>query len=349
MNAYFQLRIEMIRRTEQLLLTHQNIFQQDVRFQEVFGELQSRLAALELRIDALLDNSAPLGPRKNKLRDTIRQKASVLHDMIFLATEEVGDLTSMAALKGNKNYSSMGYTDLVERVQFLMRKAHALKTILDKYSSSAPMMAELTTALDAFQRAENNPKGTIVQNAIERKAIYMEIKNLAELIRGPIKTVVRTKATEDPDFFSLFKAYSRISGLAINGGTSKKEMSEEAETEEVATEAAAAGASETTAASTATEVTPEDAAAPAVATEAAATEAAAPATAEAGMPAATDASTPVATETSPPAASATEVASTEAKKAAEPTGKTTSGNKSAAKKAASTKTANGQAALAETS
>ena len=344
MNAYYQLRIEMIRRTEQLLLTHQNIFQQDVRFQEVFGELQSRLAALELRIDALLDNSAPLGPGKNKLRDTIRQKAAVLHDMIYHAAKEAGDLPLMGALKGNKNYTSLGYTDLVEHVQFLMRKAHALKTILDKYSSSAPMMAELTTALDAFQRAENNPKGTIVQNAIERKAIYMEIKNLADLIRGPIKTVVRTKATEDPDFFSLFKAYSRISGLAIKGGTSKKEMSEEAETEEVATEAAAAGASETTAASTATEVTAEDAAVPA-----AATEAAAPATAEAGMPAATDASTPVATETSPPAASAAEVASTEAKKAAEPTGKTTSGNKSAAKKAASTKTANGQAALAETS
>lgn len=342
MNAYYQLRIEMIRRTEQLLLTHQNIFQQDVRFQEVFGELQSRLAALELRIDALLDNSAPLGPGKNKLRDTIRQKAAVLHDMIYHAAKEAGDLPLMGALKGNKNYTSLGYTDLVEHVQFLMRKAHALKTILDKYSSSAPMMAELTTALDAFQRAENNPKGTIVQNAIERKAIYMEIKNLADLIRGPIKTVVRTKATEDPDFFSLFKAYSRISGLAIKGGTSKKEMSEEAETEEVATEAAAAGASETTAASTATEVTAEDAAVPA-------TEAAAPATAEAGMPAATDASTPVATETSPPAASAAEVASTEAKKAAEPTGKTTSGNKSAAKKAASTKTANGQAALAETS
>ena len=344
MNAYYQLRIEMIRRTEQLLLTHQNIFQQDVRFQEVFGELQSRLAALELRIDALLDNSAPLGPGKNKLRDTIRQKAAVLHDMIYHAAKEAGDLPLMGALKGNKNYTSLGYTDLVEHVQFLMRKAHALKTILDKYSSSAPMMAELTTALDAFQRAENNPKGTIVQNAIERKAIYMEIKNLADLIRGPIKTVVRTKATEDPDFFSLFKAYSRISGLAIKGGTSKKEMSEEAETEEVATEAAAAGASETTAASTATEVTAEDAAVPA-----AATEAAAPATAEAGMPAATDASTPVATETSPPAASAAEVASTEAKKAAEPTGKTTSGNKSAAKKAASTKTTNGQAALAETS
>lgn len=313
MNATMQLRIEMIRRTEQLLLAHLNIFDKDVRFQEVMGELQSRLAALELRIDALADSSAPLGPEKAKLRNTIIQNAMVLHEMIYHAAVESADLALVAALNNTKNYHSLGFTQLVERVQYLLRKATTIKATLDKYSS--PILAELTAALATYESTGTLPKATIAKNAVERKAIYAEISSLTRFVRGPIKTVVHTKAFVAPDFFTLFKAYSRVSGLSVHGGSTKKEAAEPTELEN----AAAEGRPETADVTTATEATPTEAT----------PEAAAP-TPAAAAPAANDA----------PA---------EPAKTAAPEVKATSVNKTAAKKAASAKTANGQALAAEAS
>ena len=264
MNATMQMRIEMIRRTEQLLLAHLNIFDKDVRFQEVMGELQSRLAALELRIDALADSSAPLGPEKAKLRNTIIQNAMVLHEMIYHAAVESADLALVAAFTNTKNYQSLGFTNLVERVQHLLRKANTMKATLDKYSSAAPIVAELNAALATYESTGTLPKGTIAKNAIERNAIYTEIRSLTLFVRGPIKTVVRSKSFEAPDFFTLFKAYSRISGLSVHGSSTKKEAAEPAEAEEVAAESQA----ETAEVTAATAVTPEAAAPAAAATPA---------------------------------------------------------------------------------
>lgn len=236
MNAYFQMRIEMIRRTEQLLLTHQNIFDKDVRFQELFAQLQSRLSALESRIDTLADNSAPLGPEKARLRALVVQKAVVLHEMIYHEAKETDKLGLMEVLSTHKAYANYGLSDLVERVQFLLRNTNAVKAELDKYSSSASLLSELNSALDALVSIGESPKGTIVKNAIERRAIYNEIAALTLFVRGAIRTVVRTKATDEPAFFALFKAYSRISGLSVYGSSSKKEVAVPTESEEASTD-----------------------------------------------------------------------------------------------------------------
>lgn len=230
------MRIEMIRRTEQLLLTHQNIFDKDVRFQELFAQLQSRLSTLESRIDTLADNSAPLGPEKARLRALVVQKAVVLHEMIYHEAKETDKLGLMEVLSTHKAYANYGLSDLVERVQFLLRNTNAVKAELDKYSSSASLLSELNSALDALVSIGESPKGTIVKNAIERRAIYHEIAALTLFVRGAIRTVVRTKATDEPAFFALFKAYSRISGLSVYGSSSKKEVAVPTESEEASTD-----------------------------------------------------------------------------------------------------------------
>jgi hypothetical protein len=217
MDVKIQKRLNMIRRVEELFSTNQTLFANDLRFQELYGQLQTRSINMEQMLDEWQRLNIPLGRLKQEKQLEFEEKLGLLSDMLKYALQELGDTESLTQLRNNRRrLCKLSTIKKVEYAELILFIAEDNRSYLEKYAKGKTLLSEAINALEAFRAVAERPGMNRTENAIRKAYLYDEVYDLAKFIQGPLRVFMRTYQSDFPELFDQYMAFSKIGGSKVN-------------------------------------------------------------------------------------------------------------------------------------
>lgn len=210
-------RLKMIRRTEQLLSENQALFSGDLRFQELHGDLQSRMTSIEQMLDEWQRLNIPLGATKKVRKNEFNKQLLLLGDLLSICLKEKGDTENLEHLRRLRP-QIVGSTDIkrIEYAEVLLLIAEEYRPELEKYSKGKSLLEDATASLDAYRLYNEKPLNNRSENSIRRLYLYDAIEDVSRMIQSSFRVFVKTYQADFPEFHDQFMAFSKIGYSSVN-------------------------------------------------------------------------------------------------------------------------------------